>query len=655
LLPAQQENWRGAWVQHRIERSGRLTAQWPLLRILAPEVMGGAVSNTPPANRHLLFQEIAMMPIVIKHALDVLCCLQRVHPSSVQHAGRIAATLLVALLGTRSLAAACPGCEPPSIEHVTNLVRAIETSVKRNPPAGVVAPPAEAPDETAPSTILYRLIDELEALLDTRRQGTLGAGARPHVERAKAAISESLALYGTLSRPALALDPLKRAAASLQAAQQAQPGGTDKTLKRSAQVLTQAARGVAQRLLDVATAAAAPQSVLAGAQRLLTSADLAVANGQYAVAISRLGQAANLTTSALSFDIARFEQRLREKLQGNTIGHAWAIGLGGQLYKADFAGNARTATDNPQMDQSAFKEMYTASMSKTLSAVGLLKALDAAAISVDSSIAPHLPPTWIQGPNVGSITFRHLLTHTSGLQHDGGALGGQALNALRDVVAAGTAGTIDFVDAEYTNENFGLMRILIPQITAGANAIAFYSNLLLEDRVYAALYAQYISDQVLTPAAVNAPLCAPTEAASARTLGYLFPSPNLAGKDFGDWSFGCGATGWYLSAVEFGSFLAYLRYTNNIVDFDTRSLMDSGFLGWLNPVKYAGYVSGRFGDYRGHGGDDWGSSGAGMTGCAMKFPTAVEATLLINSRANDITGHACRVLRDAYDEAWTAL
>lgn len=63
----------------------------------------------------------------------------------------------------------------------------------------------------------------------------------------------------------------------------------------------------------------------------------------------------------------------------------------------------------------------------------------------------------------------------------------------------------------------------------GSDVIAVYSNVLPEDLVYAALYAEYISDEVLSPAAVDAPLCAPDEAASARTLGYVLSSPNSPG------------------------------------------------------------------------------------------------------------------------------
>ncbi len=67
-------------------------------------------------------------------------------------------------------------CKPPNIQHVANLVCAIQASVAHNPPVGEVVPLTEAPDEMAPVTILYRVIAELEVLLDSREQEVAKAG-----------------------------------------------------------------------------------------------------------------------------------------------------------------------------------------------------------------------------------------------------------------------------------------------------------------------------------------------------------------------------------------------------------------------------------------------------------------------------------------------
>src|SRR3712207_8114447 len=45
---------------------------------------------------------------------------------------------------------------------------------------------------------------------------------------------------------------------------------------------------------------------------------------------------------------------------------------------------------------------------------------------------PYLPSGWTRGPNVNTITFQELLTHTSGFRHsDGNAVGWSALQKDR--------------------------------------------------------------------------------------------------------------------------------------------------------------------------------------------------------------------------------
>src|SRR5438270_9352138 len=59
--------------------------------------------------------------------------------------------------------------------------------------------------------------------------------------------------------------------------------------------------------------------------------------------------------------------------------------------------------------------MHVASVSKLITAMAMTKLLEDHNISPDARIWPSLPPYWVRGPGVDQLTFRHLLTHTSGL------------------------------------------------------------------------------------------------------------------------------------------------------------------------------------------------------------------------------------------------
>ena len=52
-------------------------------------------------------------------------------------------------------------------------------------------------------------------------------------------------------------------------------------------------------------------------------------------------------------------------------------------------------------------------------------------LGIDSQISPFLPPDWVKGPGVDTITFRDLLTHRAGFRLDSGLV--FATDALEEV------------------------------------------------------------------------------------------------------------------------------------------------------------------------------------------------------------------------------
>lgn len=537
----------------------------------------------------------------------------------------------------------------PTVDEVERLADRIARSTAAQPPQGEVVVPAERRDPGAPGTRLRRAASSVGELLDRLPGGPGGAALARHLQAAREGVERSLGAYGTAPDIGSAFEGMAEAVRALQAAGSVLGDDDEALVDRMAAEVAVAARSVAVLVRP-------PRTTPLRGDAFVARADEHLAGGRYVAAVQELHRGASSFQSSITFSIEAFEQNLQSALAGETVGHAYSVSMNGTLASTGASGVARTHPDVPDevasVPQGPAKEMYTASMSKTISAVALLHALREEGISVDSSISPYLPGNWMQEPSVAAISFRHLLAHQSGLP-DGNTVASQQLDALETAIATGTAGILDFEKATYNNTNYALIRVLLPQVAIGDEVIGVYTNVLPEDEVYAALYADYVRANVLAPAGIDAS-CAPSEFVTIRTLGYLHGSPGTPGYDAGDWSLGCGATGWYLSALDLGSFLAHLRHTDLILDDDGRQLMDSGFLGWLNPVAFSSYVVGDWGEYRAHGGDSHQSNGVpGMTGCMMNFPNGAQATLLVNSRGGDLGGHACEALRDAYDDAWS--
>ncbi len=502
-----------------------------------------------------------------------------------------------------------------------------------------------AADPTAPTSILRAIVADIKALPPIRNAAT------------RAKVRTAQRLFGSALTKAGAAPPDRAGAlADVKAANAAlSEMNTRERLRLRQKMRRIVAQGeMAESSLargQASTTAAPTRPARSGGGQASSSVDGYAVQGATTQSPAPFGPGAKLAANVITFDIDDFEQNLIDGLAGRTIGYAYAIGRNGQLYSSDAFGDARTAADG-EINQSPNKEMFTASMSKTITAVAMLKALRDNGISINTPIAGFLPDDWAQGPRIGEITFKRLMNHRSGIDFASPAAsccspGAQTVDSLKAIIAAGSTGSADGDPHIYTNANYSLMRILIPLIAIDSGVIQNWANIWPLEDVYAALYAIYVDDNVLSPAGINKTGCFSAQSNATRTLYYDMATPGADGSDPGDWTLACGAAGWRLSAVELGSFMAYLRFTNTILDTQTRKQMDDLFLGWLDPGVFSAHVAGAFGDYRGHGGDY-----NGMTGCMINFHINVQASLIVNSEGGGFPTHVCRTLKDAFDNAW---
>jgi len=172
------------------------------------------------------------------------------------------------------------------------------------------------------------------------------------------------------------------------------------------------------------------------------------------------------------FDVNVFEDQIRTRLDGKTIGYSYAIYQNGLLKAAGGNGHAVL----PSVPMTADKRVTLLSMSKTITATALMRAMEISRqqgrhVSINSPIAPYLPPDWVRGRNVGSITFRDLLRHESGLRAAGPPDGDPDLyHNLMLTIARGVVvenGVDQFGKWKYCNCNFTLLRVMIPRMLVG--------------------------------------------------------------------------------------------------------------------------------------------------------------------------------------------
>lgn len=276
--------------------------------------------------------------------------------------------------------------------------------------------------------------------------------------------------------------------------------------------------------------------------------------------------------SAPKLDTNQFVTPLNDHLTTLTVGHAIQLNQNGTPIYFAGVGWAQTGTDLGNR-WTAETRMHVASVSKLLTAMGLMKALDTHGLGPGTRIDRFLPSYWHKGANVDRITFDHLLRHRSGFHVPGSKT--DFLTMKREV----DAGVLKVGERSgYENVNFGLMRILIPVVTGDVDrglefAPAGAVNDGLWDSLATGFYRDYMQDHVFEPAGVLGAGFVPMPAAANGAVAYAFPDLGGTGWNSGDLTAVAGGAGWRLSIKELMGVLHHFRRMNTIVSAATAQTM----------------------------------------------------------------------------------
>ena len=290
------------------------------------------------------------------------------------------------------------------------------------------------------------------------------------------------------------------------------------------------------------------------------------------------------------------------------VGFAYVIYEGPRMTKRG-SGGQRLRDSEKKFPFTINTELGIGSITKTLTAMSLLKRLSSKGLSVDDKIEPFLPKNWARGANISTITFRELLTHTSGFR-----LNDDDYEGLKSMIAGGIMLTnkVNY----YRNSNFSLMRILITSVCgikfSGTNA---------DPLLAAGAYKLSMQEDVFEPSLVKGADCR----LNSLEIGFLYgpvrdPGDAFDYDDGDDSTMIAGAGGWKLTPLELARTIHTFFTTERILPAALRDKMISEGLGT---------------DSRGHKNGFWDDGEKGYCNTFYIFQDDVQCVFMSNSMYTD--------------------
>jgi len=187
-------------------------------------------------------------------------------------------------------------------------------------------------------------------------------------------------------------------------------------------------------------------------------------------------------------------------------GAAWGIVIDGELAHQGFFGVRNVTTNAPVDADTVFR---IASMTKSFTAMAILKLRDAGKLSLDDPAERYVPELKnLRYPTTDSprITIRHLLSHSAGFPEDN-PWGDQQLSESEAALSQMLRGGIPFSTApgtayEYSNYGFAILGRIVSNVSGKA-------------------YDEYIDENILTPLGMTSTTLHPSKVPPDRlAIGY---------------------------------------------------------------------------------------------------------------------------------------
>ncbi len=361
----------------------------------------------------------------------------------------------------------------------------------------------------------------------------------------------------------------------------------------------------------------------------------------------------------------QLEQRLTQEFQRQFVGYSIAIARHGRVKRTLVSGLARRDADG-RKEWRPRTRANVASVSKSITAIAVLQALEANGLTIEAPIAPYLPAGWTRGRGFRqgqSVTFRQLLTHTSGMGQRFARLKangnegpwGNDWDGLKFAVEKGVAARFLGADKyaagnrNYKNSNYALFRIIVPKLWRIAQG---QDGSGVRKANHGALFALYVGEKVLVPGGVQQASCV-EPASGGHAYAYDWNDPDGAGSAFNGTLQNCGAhAGWRLSASHLARIAGRADCNSANSWPDDRKLLSSPAcfartvrrLGWDNDSNGS---SSRTKDRYWHGGDLFSPKQRprrAIHSCMVVLPDGFSVGAIANSDSRDGQGVCGKIL-----------
>ncbi len=347
-------------------------------------------------------------------------------------------------------------------------------------------------------------------------------------------------------------------------------------------------------------------------------------------------------------DIKKLADTLAFRLRNSTVGYSFSVSYKTKLWEERFGGDARSAFMDPPWKPFTNGSRYsTASVSKTITAAALIAALNKSPnfySMIDWPMYTYLPKHWQLGPNIKTITFRQLLTHTSGFRNPTVSDGNKCnYNDLKVLVANGVMANNQGV-ASYNNRNYALMRLLIPMLAKykitnwDPNVYYPYEQPTVEGiqaKEFADAYKDWCHKTIFDKMPVTSYI--PIDCYNGDPnppLYYAAPGFNVNGSVVPDLSLSAGGQGWVMTSGQMCEFFRTLHYTENILPKLFSDFMKTQLLGY----DVAGTTKDKVSYYWKNGKYDNAIPATSMTPCfrslLIGFGDDIQISILANSPIN---------------------